>query len=328
MEYKSSFERINNVKSIEYISRMICNDYKLGYYQGYKIIDTGYEDFNYYLYAGDKQYVVKIFNVERDNSSCERLIDILLKSYINNVPVPKIFQCNGENIYDINVDGTALKLFVMDNVGKDFWELNRPLTKQELSEVARIAALINKIDYDIDEVFYDEWTITNLIEEFNKKKDSLSEEDYEIVSKVVEDFSKVDMSSFKHSYIHGDMIKANLILDDSNKIHVIDFSAFNYLPRIIEVTAILLGLCLTNQRDSTIELMNYFINEYNSYNQLEKNEIDILPLMIKALASMYVIQSSFIRSNSGDYTENDYWYSEGVKCLKMKIKSSDFKINK
>ena len=36
----------------------------------------------------------------------------------------------------------------------------------------------------------------------------------------------------------------DLILDDSNKIHVIDFSAFNYLPRIIEITAILLGLCL------------------------------------------------------------------------------------
>ena len=81
MEYKSPYVRINNVKDIDYISKEICRNYNLGTFKKSELIEIGYEDFNYYLFTENDRYVVKIFNVERDNSSCERLIDILLKSF-------------------------------------------------------------------------------------------------------------------------------------------------------------------------------------------------------------------------------------------------------
>lgn len=326
MEFKNSYDRIDNVRDIDYISKNICKDYKFSNYIKSELIEIGYEDFNYFLYTKDNRYVVKVFNTEREESSCDRLINILLKSYENGVPVPMIYKYNNNYIYEIKVNDVKLKLFVMEYVGKDFWSLNRNLTLEELNEVARMASIINSIDYGIKEPFYDEWTVVNLIKEYEKKKEYLTKEDYHIVSKIVESFSKIDLTKLKHSYVHGDMIKANLMLDDNNKIHVIDFSDFNYLPRVVEINAIMLGLCLTDNKETTVERMNYFLKCYNSYNKLEDNEIKLLPLLLKSLAAMFIIQASYIGVDS-DYTENDYWLSEGRKYITMDITSDDLKID-
>ena len=149
MEYKSSYDRINNISDIDYISRKICKDYGFGEYTGYQLIDIGYEDFNYILYTKKKKYVVKILNTERDLSSCNRLISILSKSIKEGVPVPNIYSINNQLLYEINVQDTLLRLFIMEYSGKSFWELEKELNDNELKQVAFIASKINSIDYNI-----------------------------------------------------------------------------------------------------------------------------------------------------------------------------------
>ena len=128
MEYKSSYDRIDGVKDLDYISQCICRDYNFGTYKNSELIEIGFEDFNYFLYTEDNKYVVKVFNTERDDSSCERLIKILTISFDNGIPAPRIYKCNDNYIYDIDVNGIKLKLFVMEYVGKDFWSLQRNFT--------------------------------------------------------------------------------------------------------------------------------------------------------------------------------------------------------
>ena len=328
MEYKSSYDRINNVNDIDYISNQICKDYGFGKYTGYQLIDIGYEDFNYILYTDNNKYVVKILNTERDLSSCNRLISILHKSIVEGVPVPSIYSVNDQLLYEINVQDTLLRLFVMEYSGKNFWELGKELNNDELKQVASIAAKINSIDYNIKESFYDEWTVTNLLKEYDKKQDSLLEKDKKIIQPIIHSFKNIDFDRFKYCYIHGDIIKANLLLDSNNNISVIDFSALNYLPRIVEVTALLLGLCLTDDRNSTIYKMNQFLNYYHSINPLNDLEIEYLPLLLNSLASMYIIQTSFIVAESLDYVENEYWLLEGRKYLNMNINKKDLQFIK
>ena len=328
MEYKSSYDRINNVNDIDYISNQICKDYGFDKYTGYQLIDIGYEDFNYILYTDNNKYVVKILNTERDLSSCNRLISILHKSIVEGVPVPSIYSVNNQLLYEINVQDTLLRLFVMEYSGKNFWELGKELNNDELKQVAFIAAKINSIDYNIKETFYDEWTVTNLLKEYKKKNESLLEEDKKIIQPIIHSFMNLDFNRFKYCYIHGDIIKANLLLDSNNNISIIDFSAFNYLPRIVEITALLLGLCLTDDRNSTIYKMNQFLNYYHSINPLNDLEIEYLPLLLKSLASMYIIQTSFIVSESLDYVENEYWLLEGRKYLNMNINEKDLQFIK
>ena len=328
MEYKSSYDRINNISDIDYISRKICKDYCFGEYTGYQLIEIGYEDFNYILYTNNNKYVVKILNTERDLSSCNRLISILHKSIVEGVPVPSIYSVNNQLLYEINVQDTLLRLFVMEYSGKNFWELGKELNNDELKQVASIAAKINSIDYNIKETFYDEWTVTNLLKEYKKKNESLLEKDKKIIQPIIHSFMNLDFDRFNYCYIHGDIIKANLLLDSNNNISVIDFSAFNYLPRIVEITALLLGLCLTDDRNSTIYKMNQFLNYYHSINPLNDLEIEYLPLLLNSLASMYIIQTSFIVSESLDYVENEYWLLEGRKYLDMDINKKDLQFIK
>ncbi len=88
MEYRNSYERINNVTDIDFISKKICETYKLGNFVSYQLFDIGYEDFNYILNTSNNKYVVKILNTDRDEITCKRLINILVKSMENGIPVP------------------------------------------------------------------------------------------------------------------------------------------------------------------------------------------------------------------------------------------------
>lgn len=327
MEYRSSYERINNIEDIESISKLVCEKYKLGKYVSYTIMDIGYEDFNYVLQTTNEKYFVKIFNTDRDMESCERLINILKKSLENNINVPKLYKTNDSYMYSFTINNVELSLFVMEYIdGDNLYLLDRDLTLEEIENVAQIASKINTTDYDIKETFYDEWTLSNLKTEYEKKKAYLSDEDKSNIEEILMEFEKIDFSKFKHCYIHGDIIKANLILDKNKKIYIIDFSVFNFLPRIIEVTAILLGDCLTDNRETTMERMNCFLKSYHQKNKLDEIEIKNLPLIMKSLAAMFIIQSSYIKSTSGDYSENEYWLSEGRKAIRMNITNEELAI--
>lgn len=327
MEYRTSFERIDNVKEIEKISRSICKAYNFEDYIDYKIIDIGYEDFNYILNTTTGKYFVKIFNTDRDEASCERLIKILTTAIDYHINTPKLYKTvQNSYIYKVEINNIELKLCVMQYIqGENLYVQNRELKLEELEEIANIATKINTIDFGIKETFYDEWTVTNLLVEYEKKKEYLTKENNQKIEKVIEEFKKIDFTELKYSYIHGDIIKANLILDEKEELYVIDFSAFNYLPRIVEIVVIL-GNCVSDDRSETIKKMNYFIRTYHKLNPLEEIEIKYLPIFIKALASMFIIQASYIKENSGDYIENEYWLSEGIKILQMNIDSLDINI--
>ena len=67
MEYKSSYDRINNISDIDYISRKICKDYCFGEYTGYQLIEIGYEDFNYILYSSRIPLEISLYHLYQRN---------------------------------------------------------------------------------------------------------------------------------------------------------------------------------------------------------------------------------------------------------------------
>ena len=76
----------------------------------------------------------------------------------------------------------------------------------------------------------------------------------------------------------------------------IDFSVLNYLPRIIELAVAMFGICLTNDRVTTISNINTLISEYNKYNKLEDYEISNLPMAFNCISAMNILQTSFIKN--------------------------------
>lgn len=326
MEYVNFYERIKNIKDLRKLSEEISKVYGLGQVIDYKHIAVGYEDFNMIIETEKGKYFVKILNKSRPTEEKERLVKILDKSIENGVTVPKIYKVDGQAISKIEVDDKSVDVILMDYIdGTNMLFLDRDFTEDEIRQVAREVAKINEIDYGV-EPYYDEWTITNFENEYNKKIDALDEENKALVKSVYEEWPKVDFSRLKKTYIHGDIIKSNLILDKNNKIWVIDFSVLNYLPRVIEIAVAMFGICLTNDREKTISNINALLSEYSKYNKLDDYEIEVLPIIFNLISAMNVLQTAYIKNTDDSFEENEHWLEEGIKGKKLNFTNKDIEL--
>ncbi len=326
MEYVNFYERIKNVKDLKLLSEKICDIYALGKLVNYKHINVGYEDFNMVIETEKGKYFAKLLNKSRPKEEKERLVKILNKSVDNGVNVPRIYKVNDNSISTVTIDNKTIDLILMDYIdGTNMLFLDRDLTHEEIKMVAKEIATINKIDYDV-EAYYDEWTITNFENEYNKKISAIDEDNRALIDSVYKDWNTLDFSKLKKTYIHGDILKSNLILDKNNKIWVIDFSVLNYLPRVIEIAVAMFGICLTDDRKTSIDNMNVLLNEYVKYNSLDKYEIEKLPLVFNLISAMNVLQTAYIKNTDESFEENEHWLSEGTKGIKVNLTVDDFSI--
>lgn len=326
MEYVNFYERIHNIKDTKIIAEKVCQYYNLGKLINQKHIEIGYEDFNMIINTSTGEYFIKILNKSRPKNEQIRLVDIIEKAIKGGVQVPKIHQINGKSIFELEINNKILNIIVMDYIkGTNVLLLNRDLNHGEICSVAKEMAKIDKIDFRV-EPYYDEWTITNFESEYNKKIEKIDAEDKLLVEKAYKQMLKVDFKKFKMSYTHADIIKSNLILDNENKIWVIDFSVLNYLPRVIELAVAMFGVCLTKDREISINNMNILINEYNKYNKLDSYEISNLPIIFNCISAMNILQTSFIKATDETFEENEHWLSEGRKGILLNLGTNDIKL--
>lgn len=325
MEYVSILERIDNVNDIEKISEIVCNNYKLGKYVKHKVVYVGYEDFNVILYTTSGIYFMKILNRCRTDEECERLAKIYDIARKNKVNVPGIYKNKNELVLKVDIKGTKLRIILMEYIeGNNMYELGRNLTLEEIEQVAYQAAIINKINFNV-EPYYDEWTLTNFKNEYEKKHNLICNEDKEVVNRVYKEFINIDINNLPKAYIHGDIMNANLI-KSKNKIWLIDFSVLNYLPRIIELVVIVYGICICKNREDSIKRLNYFLSKYNEKNKITKLELEYFTVLLNTMGAMSIMQSSYIKANHENFEENQYWLDKGKEVINLNLKTEEIKL--
>lgn len=325
MEYRDVYERINNINVLDTILEKICDKYEIGKYLEHKIIQTGYEDFNISILTTKGKYFIKILNKERTDKECQRLAKIYYTARNNNINVPQIYKVKNDYVLKIKIQNETIRVILMEYIdGINMYESGRKLTLEEIGQVAYQAANIDKINFQV-EPYYDEWTLTNFKIEYKKKIELICEEDKEIVTRYYKEFLKLNLDKFPKSYIHADMMNANLI-KSKNKICIIDFSALNYLPRIIELVVIVYGICNSDNREETIEKINYFLTMYNKENKISKVELENFDVILNAMGAMSIMQASFIKANGNNFEENQYWLDVGKKVIDLNLRKEEIKI--
>jgi len=326
MEYVNFYERIKNITDLNLLSQKICNLYKLGELISHKHIAIGYEDFNMVLETEKGKYFAKILNKSRPQEEQLRLAKILDISIQNDINVPRVHKIGEDSILTIELENKELNVILMDYIeGTNMLFLERDFEENEIRNVAKQMALINQIDYDVDS-YYDEWTITNFENEYNKKINALDDDNKILVSNVYNQMKSLDFDKFKKAYIHGDIIKSNLILDKSDDIWVIDFSVLNFLPRIIEIAVAMFGICLTNDREKTIRNINILVKEYNKNLKLDEYEIENLSIIFNCISAMNVLQTAYIKNTDESFEENEHWLEEGRKGIELNLTKDDIKL--
>lgn len=301
-------DRINYRGDLTPVLQDVCKKYELGNLTSLKVIEIGYEDLNIKVETSNRKYLIKIFGSFRDENNINRYVDIMKKVVEMGISHPKLYQANGSFIYKYN---QTLHLCVMDFVdGKSFYDLNARPTMDEAKFLISEASKINSLNIEPED-YYDEWSPVNLIKEFELKGKYLPDEDKKRVEKFVEPFSKVYVTSLVQTFVHGDIIRPNVLKDSSSKIYIVDFSCASLKPRVQELAILLCGMFF-NEEDpmSYQEFYDLVLAEYQP--KLNQMEIEALPLFVKAGFSMYVMQGIYTKVVKGiDHKENDYWIRLG-----------------
>ena len=275
------YERIDKIEDINILSTLVCKEYKLGELIDTLVLEFGYEDFNAIITTNTGKYFMKVFRNSRTDKDVEDCIGRTWHAYQNGVKVPKIY-LNSENkiVTIFKYLNSRFRVTLMQYInGKNFFELNRKPTDNELEQIVSIASSLSKMDYHPNFI-YDTWAITSFCAEFEKKKKYLSNEYFNLINPIYEKFKKFDYDKLPKSFVHGDMMSTNLLIDDKGEIWLIDFSVSNYMARINELIVICddIALIVNDKEKSEKRIKNIFNQWCNEVNatDFEKESFKIL----------------------------------------------------
>lgn len=312
-------QRIGFNGDLKEISKTICRDFNLGEFLSCKIVLIGYEDFNFALETSNGRFFVKIFSNERTLEDCKRNVDVIVKSLEAGVSVPKLYKSEQGFLYLLEIDQSTLRICVMDFiVGKDFFTSKARITHEDIISLANQASLINSISIKPPKI-YDSWAITNFLLEFEKKSQYLEKEDSDIINPLVEKFKNLKIETLPHCFVHGDIIRTNVIKDKNEKIWIVDFSASNYYPRIQELAVLACDILFNkDNKEESEQNLKDTLEEYQKTIKLTPREIESLPIYIRLAHAMHVLCATYEKkTKNNDSEENEYFLNIGKSGLRQ-----------
>lgn len=306
-------KRIGLNTDLQNISKKICESYNLGDFISNELIPIGYEDYNYYLTTSSGKYCVKIFSKIRTEEDVKNYLDRIKAVANSEINAPKPLMVNNDITLSLDYDGNHYDICVFEYInGKNYFELREKPSKDVIKEIARQTAMINNLD--LKPVFiYDTWAIVNFAKEYNQKREYLSDDYKDEFDRLLVELNNIDFTNLPKAFVHGDIISTNVMLDENEKVWIIDFAVSNYLPRIIDLAVIACNMCLDEKsKDNTYENIALLINEYNKYNQLTEYELKVFGIFYRLANAMHILQPQYIIKTDGDSDENQYWLNEGI----------------
>lgn len=312
-------ERINYDGKLETISKKVCEAYALGSFIANEIVPIGYEDCNVILNTSTGKYFMKIFSKTRDVRSCQRYIAIMTAASAAGISTPAIHISPQGALYTLALDQTTLYLCVLTYVaGKDLYTLQEDLSAEQITYLGHQVAKINTLTLQ-PEFVYDSWAISNFKTEFEKKSIYLSPEDLLLLQPLVQAFNNLDSETLPTCFVHGDIIKTNVIKDANNQLSIIDFSVANTYPRIQEIAVLACNVLFDEQsKQQSEQNIHTFLAAYQEHIKLTTRELEVLPIYIQLAHAMHLLCANYEQQAEHNTTaENTYWLQLGRKGLQQ-----------
>jgi Ser/Thr protein kinase RdoA (MazF antagonist) len=300
----------------EFLNEVQSKFNSIGKVENYSPINEGDEDANIILNTSSGKYVLKIFFAERDLKNIISYLKILRECKDVGVQTTEILTDfnNGLGLFENNEVKTyyiITKFFK----GKNFQNIT-PII-EDIKKVTQYLSKLNTLSFEVDRE-YDSWGIKAFPDEYKNKKDNLTPEQNLLIKDIYSDYTKLDMSNFSKSVIHGDMQRKHVIKDDSNNYCILDFGCMAYDYKVIELAIYLAWFCLQEDtwKDKDI-IYKVVLDIYNQTHNLTEAEIQSLPLLIKTSYSAYYMTTS-VMINEGDTSKETLdWHNRSRKMLEL-----------
>jgi Ser/Thr protein kinase RdoA (MazF antagonist) len=278
-------------------------------------IEVGYEDCNVDVTTDRGRYVFKVFASSRTPSEIDRYVDIMEHVSRADIAHPILHaQRDGTTLY---VHPTTRNgLVVMDYVdGQTFMELDRAPSADELVAVVEQAARINALDIRPSYLF-DSWAVPNIDRTIDQVSPFITTADRKLVEQARQAVHEAHAERLPHTFVHGDITKANVIVPAGGPPVILDFAAANVYPRIQELAVIAANL----MHDGTTPLRERaerVATTYESFSPLttdERHAVHGYTLGAAAMEFLGALKEMHLNANLGD--ENLYWLELGRSGLR------------
>jgi Ser/Thr protein kinase RdoA (MazF antagonist) len=160
---------------------------------------------------------------------------------------------------------------------------------------------------------YDSWAVVKFVKEYDEKKQYFEPSDLQMMEDVIAGMRNVDLAQLPHCFVHGDIIRTNVMRAKNGHIFILDFSVSNYYPRVQELAVLLCDLFF-NEKDPSNYAENYqlALDEYQTIEPLTPEELAIFPLYIKAAHAMHIVNPIYLQKVENNQTvENAKWLELG-----------------
>ena len=309
-------------KKLQELVEKICQLYDIGEYSYFKQRENGYDDLNIQIVTGQKKYLAKVFSEEKSDAQCTSYIKAIKNSIDFGVNHPQLHKYNHERFSKICLDTSShnARVCLMNFVeGGNLLQSGVSLNEADYENLIDQVLLLHSIDLD-DIISDGPWSVTNFEHIYNNKKQVLDKIERDTISEILLMFSKIKMKSLPCKFIHGDLVKTNIIKNSDDRLYIIDFSASGYYPRIQELAVLLTNIFFD---ENSVENSNYLyrslLNKYQKHMRLTDYELTVLPIFVMAAHSINIICPTFEKViNKNSTTENEYWINLGRNGVKMK----------
>ena len=313
------YNRIDEIEDINIVSDLVCKEYKLGNLLDTFVIEIGYEDFNAIITTTTGKYLMKIFRNSRSDKEVYECINRSYTAYLNNVKTPKIYKnSKGEIVSILKHENSRFRISVIEYIdGNNFFDLNRKPTTKELLKIVDIGSNLNKIDYKPNFI-YDTWAITRFCNEFEKKKKYLEKKHLSLVEPIYEKFKNFNYDKLPKTFVHGDMMSTNLMLDNNGEIWVIDFSVSNYTARLNEIVVICDDVALIpNNKEESEKRISMAFNEWCQKVNATEFEKQSFQLLYDVANAINVLNPIYELATGNDSNETKMHLEAGLFALKL-----------
>lgn len=313
------FKRIDKIDDINILSRKVCKLYNLGNLIDTKVIEIGYEDFNAIIDTETGKYLMKVFSNSRDDEEAKDCVNRADIAGINNVATPKVYEnLNGEKFSIVHIGKLRFKLALIQYInGLDFLNLKEKPSMLELEKIVDIAARLSKIKYT-PPFIYDSWAISSFCQEFEKKREYISNEYLLMIEPVYKKFKEFNYDALPKAFVHGDMVTTNMMRDNNGKVWLIDFSVSNYTARLKEIAVICddIALVVGNKEESEKRIKHVFELWCQTVDATDF-EKESFPLLLTVANSINIMNSLYEKYNGNIADETETYLNAGIFGLSL-----------
>lgn len=307
-------ERLGDTKDIDALLDRVAEYFGVGTLQKHEIITLGFEDYNVKLGTDIGNYVLKIFAAENSELRAGRSEKVLSAAMEAKIAHPHVYS-GGEGIVFLDQE-TGLRAICMDFVlGNTFYKTDPPPDYQ-LKKIIEQAVKINRLEISLEH-YADEWSVTNIEAMYEKTRDTVPQENKKLVEHAIELYKQTPIDQLPVCFVHGDIIKSNVIIGESGDPFIVDFSCANKYPRVQELAVICANL-LNGDGLSVRERNEKVIAMYKECGgELEEIEVKWLyNYTAGAIAMEYLGCLAEVMESGEDNEEISYWRELGLAGLK------------